>query len=99
MLFALLVISVGAIAITGIKLGSIVGKVAPANGAESVVLISEKDTLRTEINQGMFVFNNLKQGVYTVWVKGAAPYKDAILEKVAVKDSSTTDLGTIQLPQ
>jgi len=51
------------------------------------------------LSQGVFAFSNLKEGVYTVWIKANAPYKDAIIEKVAVKDSATTDLGEIKLQQ
>ncbi|RZK84320.1 MAG: carboxypeptidase regulatory-like domain-containing protein, partial [Pedobacter sp.] len=57
------------------------------------------DTLRAELNQGSFAFTNLKEGVYKVWIKGNAPYKDATIENVAVKDSATTDLGEIKLQQ
>jgi hypothetical protein len=95
----LIVFALGAIAFTNIKLGGIIGKITPSDAASSVSLVAATDTLKAQINQGVFTFTNLKEGVYTVVVKANAPYKDAVIEKVAVKDSATTDLGEIKLQQ
>ncbi|RLJ73737.1 carboxypeptidase regulatory-like domain-containing protein [Pedobacter alluvionis] len=95
----LIVFALGSIAFTHIKLGGIIGKITPGDAASTVSLVAEKDTLNAQINQGVFTFTNLKEGVYTVVVKANAPYKDAVIEKVAVKDSATTDLGEIKLQQ
>jgi hypothetical protein len=95
----LIVFALGAIAFTNIKLGGIIGKISPADAASSVSLVAATDTLKAQISQGVFTFTNLKEGVYTVVVKANAPYKDAVIEKVAVKDSATTDLGEIKLQQ
>jgi hypothetical protein len=95
----LTVLALGSIAFTHIKSGGIIGKITPGDGASTVLLVAAKDTLNTQINQGTFTFTNLKEGVYTVVVKGNAPYNDAVIEKVAVKDSATTDLGEIKLQQ
>ncbi|MCZ4223845.1 carboxypeptidase regulatory-like domain-containing protein [Pedobacter rhodius] len=86
-------------AFANIKLGGITGKITPVTGTSAVALVAGTDTLRAELNQGIFSFTNLKEGVYKVWIKGNAPYKDATIENVAVKDSSTTDLGEIKLQQ
>ncbi|WP_231491177.1 carboxypeptidase-like regulatory domain-containing protein [Pedobacter sp. Leaf170] len=96
---ALLMISVAIFAFTNIKLGGITGKITPASGVAAVALVAGTDTLKADLNQGSFTFINLKEGVYKVWIKGSAPYKDATIENVAVKDSSTTDLGEIKLQQ
>lgn len=95
----IIVFTLGAIAFTNTKLGGIIGKITPVDAASSVSLVAATDTLKAEISQGVFTFTNLKQGVYTVVIKGNAPYKDAVIEKVAVKDSATTDLGEIKLQQ
>ena len=95
----LIVISIGLFAFTNIKLGGITGKITPADGVSAVALVAGTDTLRAELNKGTFTFTNLKQGVYSIWIKGNAPYKDATIDNVAVKDSSTTDLGEIKLQQ
>lgn len=94
-----IVFALGAIAFTKIKLGGIIGKISPVDAASSVTLVAATDTLKAEVNQGVFTFTNLKQGVYNVVIKANAPYKDAVIEKVAVKDSATTDLGEIKLQQ
>ncbi len=94
-----IVFALGAIAFTNIKLGGIIGKISPVDAASSITLVAATDTLRAEVNQGVFTFTNLKQGVYNVVIKANAPYKDAVIEKVAVKDSATTDLGEIKLQQ
>ena len=99
MLSLLIVFALGSIAYTNIKLGGIMGKISPADAAASVSLVAGTDTLKAQLSQGAFVFSNLKQGVYTVWIMANAPYKDALIEKVAVKDSATTDLGEIKLQQ
>ncbi|WP_316802525.1 carboxypeptidase regulatory-like domain-containing protein [Pedobacter nototheniae] len=99
-LFALIVSSVCFIAFTGIKLGGITGRVNPANAVISVSLAAAgADTLKAQVNDGAFTFTNLKQGVYTVWIKANAPYKDTVIDNIAVKDSATTDLGEIKLQQ
>ncbi|MGM9476350.1 carboxypeptidase regulatory-like domain-containing protein [Pedobacter sp. GSP4] len=95
----LIVFALGSIAYTNIRLGGIIGKISPLDAASSVSLVAGTDTLKAQINQGTFTFSNLKEGVYTVWIKANAPYKDAVIEKVAVKDSATTDLGEIKLQQ
>lgn len=95
----IIVFALGAIAFTNVKLGGIIGKITPVDAASSVSLVASTDTLSAQVNQGVFTFTNLKQGVYTVVIKANAPYKDAVIEKVAVKDSATTDLGEIKLQQ
>jgi len=95
----IVVLSIGLIAFKNIRLGGIMGKITPVDGASSVSVVAGTDTLKAQINQGTFGFTNLKQGVYTIWIKGNAPYKDAMIENVAVKDSATTDLGEIKLLQ
>jgi len=97
---SLLIISaLGSIAFTNIKTGGIIGKITPVDAASTVSLVAAKDTLSAQINQGVFTFTNLKEGVYTVVIKANAPYKDTTVERVAVKDSATTDLGEIKLQQ
>ncbi len=86
-------------AFTFIKDGGIQGKVTPPEGAVQVLAVSGKDTLKTEINNGSFLFAAVKPGTYTLWVKAKAPYKDTSLENVAVVDSATTDVGEIKLLQ
>lgn len=92
-------LSLGLFAFGSIKEGGIQGKVTPAEGVKEVVAIAGTDTLRSQMNNGAFVFSNVKKGTYTIWVKANAPYKDASVENVAVADSATTDIGEIKLMQ
>ncbi len=92
-------LSIGLFAFGSIREGGIQGKVTPAEGAKEVIAIGGADTLRSQISNGVFVFSNVKKGVYTVWIKANAPYKDASVANVAVADSATTDIGEIKLLQ
>ena len=98
-LTALLLSTVFFVAFTFVKLGGITGRVIPNDSVAGVSLVAGRDTVKVQITDGAFTFINLKEGVYTVWVKANAPYKDAMIENVAVKDSATTDLGEIKLQQ
>lgn len=96
---AVAALSIGLFAFGSIKEGGIQGKVTPAEGAKEVIAIAGTDTLRSQINDGVFVFSKLKKGTYTLWIKANAPYKDASVENVAVADSATTDVGEVKLLQ
>jgi len=98
-LTALMVSTIFFVAFSYIKVGGIVGRVTLTDAIAGVSLVAGTDTLQAQVSQGAFTFTNLKEGVYTVWIKANAPYKDATIEKVAVKDSATTDLGEIKLQQ
>lgn len=98
-LLAIAGLSLGLFAFGGGKEGGIQGKVTPVEGAKEVVAIAGTDTLRAQMNNGDFVFSNVKKGTYTIWIKANAPYKDASVENIAVTDSATTDIGEIKLMQ
>lgn len=96
---ALILSSILFVAFTFVRAGGIVGRVSPQDAVTSVSLVTGSDTVKVQINQGAFSFTNLKEGVYTILVKANPPYKDSIIENVAVKDSTTTDLGEIKIQQ
>ena len=77
---------------------SISGKVIPPEGSEMVLAVSGRDSLRTTVINGAFVFT-AKPGTWRITVSGKAPFKNAILEKVDVKEGQNTDLGEIRLQQ
>lgn len=91
--------SLGLLAFSAIKEGGIQGKVNPAEGAAQILAISGRDTLRATVNNGSFIFSNVKAQTYTIMVKANPPYKDTSVENVAVVDSATTDVGEIKLLQ
>lgn len=96
---ALMVSTVFFFAFAIIKQGGIVGRINPSDAVADISLVAGTDTVKAQFNQGAFTFTNLKEGVYTIWIKANAPYKDTLIEKIAVKDSATTDLGEIKLQQ
>lgn len=99
LLTALVISSVFFIAFTYIRLGGIKGNVTPIDAIAQVSLVAGTDTIKVQPTQGAFTFTNLKEGVYILFIKANAPYKDAVIENVAVKDSAVTDLGEIKLQQ
>lgn len=96
---ALILSSILFVAFTFVKAGGIIGRVSPPDAVAGVSLVAGSDTVKVQVSQGAFSFTNLKEGVYTVLVKANAPYKDLTIENVAVKDSTTTDVGEIKIQQ
>jgi len=77
---------------------SISGKIIPPDGSEIVWAINGRDSLRTTVVNGSFVFT-AKPGTWKIFVDGKEPFKDAVLERVDVKEGQNTDLGEIRLQQ
>lgn len=80
-----------------IKLGAIRGQISPENSVAAIYLMKGTDTLARSNTQQNFIFKNLQQGVYTLFIKGTNNYRDSLISTVAVKDSSITDMGMIKL--
>lgn len=97
--FLILSVSLIFMAFINIKLGSIIGKLNPINGAKMVIIIKGTDTLKASLNNGQFKFSNLVQDVYNIQIIANEPYRNSLIENVAVKDSSTTNVGEIKLLQ
>ena|ERR1044071_5268140 len=93
---AVLILTIVALAaFTGIQ-SSITGKIKPADGAESVLLISGKDTAKHAINSGSFAIS-VSPGIYKLIIDGKPPYQDITMENLEVKPGMTLDLGEIFL--
>jgi len=75
---------------------SIVGKINPIDGATSVQAISGKDSVSASIVSGNFGLV-VKPGIYHVFIDAVAPYKDAVMDNISVKEDQTVDLGEITL--
>jgi hypothetical protein len=77
---------------------SISGKIIPPEGSDTVWAISGRDSIKTTVLNGAFVFT-VKPGTWKITVRGKAPFKDAVLETVDVKEGQNTDIGEIRLQQ
>ena len=77
---------------------SISGKVIPPDGSETVIGINGRDSIRTPVINGAFVFT-AKPGTWKIVLKGKAPFMDALLEAVDVNEGQNTDIGEIRLQQ
>ena len=77
---------------------SISGKIVPGDAVEVVWVFSGRDSVRTIPIDGAFVIT-VKPGPWTLVVDAKEPYKDAVLEKVDVKEGQNTDVGEIKLQQ
>ena len=77
---------------------SISGKIIPPEGSEIVWAIMGRDSIKTPVMSGAFVFT-VKPGTWKIIVDGKEPFKDAVLEKVDVKEGQNTDVGEIRLQQ
>lgn len=78
---------------TGIK-----GSINPADGASMVWGINGTDTIKAVPANGVFALT-AKAGTWQVIVDAKDPYKDAMLDKVEVKEGELTDLGVVKLTQ
>jgi hypothetical protein len=77
--------------------GIIKGSITPEDAAQHVLAISGNDTLDADVKFGIFQFDNVKVGHYTVIVAARAPYKPYVSNDVVVSDGSFVDLGQITL--
>jgi hypothetical protein len=77
---------------------SISGKIIPPNASDTVWAISGRDSIKTTVISGSFVFT-AKPGAWKIIVDANEPFKDAVLEKVDVKEGQNTDVGEIRLQQ
>lgn len=77
---------------------AITGKVSPIDGADIVWVLSTKDSLKSGLSNGQFYFD-VVPGVYKLIVDAKEPYKDVLLENLAIKADETLDVGEIVLKQ
>lgn len=77
--------------------GKIKGRVEPSHAAAKAQAISMSDTFSVNIINGSFELRNVKEGVYSVFIKATAPYRSTTQPGVRVSEGTTTDLGIIQL--
>jgi multidrug efflux pump subunit AcrA (membrane-fusion protein) len=74
----------------------IVGTVSPAGSATVAWAVSGRDSSVSSIVNGTFSFE-ARAGIYKVVIDGTAPYKDAVLENIGVREGQRVDVGEIVL--
>ncbi|HEY6503305.1 MAG TPA: hypothetical protein VIZ28_04960 [Chitinophagaceae bacterium] len=75
---------------------SIAGKIFPESGAEIVRIIGVKDSARVAVVAGNFIAR-VKPGKYKLIVHTRAPFKNAQLDNLEVKQNQSLDIGEIIL--
>jgi hypothetical protein len=98
-LIASLAMAFALFAFTALNNGSIKGTVSPSASATSVYIVSGTDTMRTNIQNGVFAIGEVKPGTYRLVIEAIAPYKNFQKEGVLVNERKTTDVGEISLQQ
>jgi hypothetical protein len=86
-------------AFTTFKNGSIKGTVSPSASATSAYVVSGMDTMRTNIQNGVFDIGQVKPGTYKLVIEAISPYKNFEKEGVVVNENKSTDVGEITLQQ
>ncbi|MCX6136756.1 MAG: carboxypeptidase regulatory-like domain-containing protein [Ignavibacteriales bacterium] len=79
-------------------IGSLSGKILPANSSPSLQLKNGSELISTTTvpSDGYFEFKNLKEASYTITIK-AANYNDLMINDVTVVGRKNTDIGNLVL--
>lgn len=77
-------------------ISSIYGAIEPPEGALKVLAIKEKDTIAVIPHDGKFSIK-VTGGTWKLYFVAAHPYKDKMVENIAVQDNLSTDAGFITL--
>ncbi len=78
---------------------AIKGSVNPLDAGISAWAVSNADTIKSAINNGVFAITDVRQGNYNIFIQAKAPYKNAIKEGVIVTEDGITEVGEIKLTQ
>jgi hypothetical protein len=84
-------------AFRGSQTSGIKGMIVPADANVTYVwAVNGIDSIKVQPVKGEFALG-VKAGTYKLIVDADAPYKDAIIENIVVKDAVITDVGEIRL--
>ncbi len=98
-LFAVCVAVITLHAFRTVQSSGIKGAIRPVDATVSGIwAMSGTDTVKAQALKGNFVLQ-AKAGTWKLVVRASAPYKDAVMEGVEVKEGQITDVGEIKLPQ
>lgn len=98
-ILAFAIIAIVSLSFRTIEPTPIRGKVTPAWYAVHAWAISETDTLYTTVDNGNFVFPNVRPGVYRIVIEARSPYRHMQMNGIVVKDGEATDVGELSLPR
>lgn len=94
----MIVIATLGIAASVVNQSAITGRISPANGADVIWVIGEKDSVRAVVSSGNFSVM-VKPGTYKIIVDAKDPFKDVLLDNLDVKANEPLDVGEIILQQ
>ena len=84
-------------AFRSLQTSGIKGLIIPADAIVTYVwAINGIDSIKVQPVKGEFALG-VKAGTYKIIVDADAPYKDAVIDNVVVKDAVITDIGEIRL--
>ena len=77
--------------------GSIKGTVSPSDAGIRAWAISNRDTLKSIVADGVFVITDVKPGLYNLLIEARSPYKNGVVPEVTVVEGEVADVGEIRL--
>jgi hypothetical protein len=80
----------------GLQRTSIAGKISPQAGADIVQIIGKKDSIKVAVIEGNFMAQ-VKPGKYKLIINTKAPFKNAQLDNLEVKQNQALNIGEIIL--
>jgi hypothetical protein len=75
---------------------SIAGKISPADASETILIIHQKDTMKSPVVWGNFS-RQLKPGVYKLLVCAKTPFRNVSIGNLVVKENHILDVGELIL--
>lgn len=95
-IFTILIFLIGAFIPARPAITSIYGTIDPADAAEKVYAIHNKDTVTVIPQAGKFSIA-VTPGTWKLWIRGAHPFKDVSVDNLKVTAGKSTDAGIIRL--
>lgn len=80
-----------------VRTGSVIGTIKPSKSATQVWIYSDKDTLRSAVQEDAFQVSGAKAGVYTLVIEPSGNYRTMTRTGIKVTDGEITNLGEITM--
>ncbi len=75
---------------------TIAGKIFPADASETILIIHQKDTIKSPVVWGNFS-RQVRPGVYKLLVCARSPFKNVLVGNLLVKEDHILDVGELIL--